>query len=91
MTFKECWKYGREQLNEYHKRYGYMYKDKHGDYTFSFVYYVTKPPEYVLEKNGVVDKVVNGHWEWDFEKRGMYPENKKGWNRRGKNDSSRTD
>lgn len=68
-----------------------MYKDKHGDYTFSFVYYVTKPPEYVLEKNGVVDKVVNGSWEWDFEKRGMYPENKKGWNKRGKNDSSRTD
>ena len=78
MTFKECRKYGREQLNEHHKRYGYMYKDKNGDYTFSLIYYNTKPPEYILEKNGMVDKVVNGSWEWDFEKRGMYPENKKG-------------
>ena len=83
MTFKECRKYGREQLNQENRSYGYMYKDKHGDYTFSMIYYNTSPPEYVLEKNGVVDKVINGHWKWDYEKRGMCPKNEKGWNRRG--------
>ncbi len=59
-----------------------MYKDKHGDYTFSFTYYNSSPPEYVLEKNGVVDKVIENNWQWDYEKRGMHPKNEKGWNKR---------
>lgn len=82
MTFKECRKYGREQINQSYHSYGFMYKDKSGDYTFSFTYYNSTPPEYVLEKNGVVDKVVNGHWKWDYQKRGMCPKNRKGWNKR---------
>ena len=59
MTFKECRKYGREQLNQENRSYGYMYKDKHGDYTFSMIYYNTSSPEYVLEKNGVVDMILS--------------------------------
>lgn len=82
MTFKECRKYGREQINKSGYTTGYMYKDKLGDYTFSFIRNYSSPPEYVLEKNGVVDKVVNNTWEWDFQKRGMKPKNEKGWNKR---------
>lgn len=86
MTFKECRKYGREQINSTNKRYGFMYKDKKGNYTFSFEYYFNPRPVYVLEKNGVVDKVMkDGSWKWDYEKRGMHPKNKKGWNRRKTN------
>lgn len=45
-----------------------MYKDKKGNYSFSFTFYNSSPPVYVLEKNGVVDKVINGKWRWDYEK-----------------------
>lgn len=83
MTFKECRKYGREEINRSNRNYGFMYKDKNGDYTFSFVHYTSMQPEYVLERNGVVDKVINGQWQWDFEKRGHCPKNEKGWNKRG--------
>lgn len=82
MTFKECREYGRKQINAAKKRYGFMYKDKTGDYTFSFIYYVTAPPAYCLEKNGVVDEIINGYWKWDYEKRGTCPKNKKNWNKR---------
>lgn len=83
MTFKECRKYGREQINaSFEYDHGFVYKDKKGDYTFSFAFYNSSQPVYCLEKNGVVDKIVNGLWKWDYEKRGMRPENKKGWNKR---------
>ena len=81
LTFKECRKYGREQMKICGKSAGYMYKDKNGNYTFSFTYYNSSPPVYVLEKNGVVDKVINNNWIWDYEKRGMKPKNEKGWNK----------
>lgn len=45
-----------------------MYRDKAGNYTFSFVYYHTMPPIYCLEKNGAVDQIVNGHWRWSYER-----------------------
>lgn len=82
MTFKECRKYGREQINMHNVSFGYMYKDRKGEYSFSLVYYNSSPPIYVLEKNGVLDKVIDGHWKWDYEKRGMKPQNKKGWNKK---------
>ena len=85
MTFKECRKYGREQIRTSGRSAGYMYKDKSGRYMFSFTYYHSAPPIYVLEKNGVVDKIVNGCWKWDYEKRGHKPKNEKGWNKRNKN------
>ena len=85
MTFKECRKYGREEIIKRHTNYGFMYKDKNGDYTFSFIYYNTNPPVYVLERSGVVDKVDrNGKWVWDYQRRGFRPKNEKGWNKRGK-------
>lgn len=77
LTFKECRKYGREQINESDISYGFMYKDKNGDYIFSFTYYNTSSLVYVLEKSGVVDKIIDGKWKWDYEKRGMKPKNKK--------------
>ena len=84
MTFKECRKHGREEIIKARRSYGFMYKDRDGNYEFSFVHNVTHPPVYVLEKNGVVDKVEkDGTWKWDTEKRGHYPENEKGWNKRG--------
>lgn len=69
MTFKECRKYGREQIDAANMKYGFIYKDKAGNYTFSFVYYNSAPPVFCLEKNGTVDKVINNHWKWDREKR----------------------
>ena len=81
MTFKECRKYGREEILKTGLSSGFMYKDKQGNYTFSFIYYNSSPPVYVLEKSGVVDKIIDGRWKWDFEKRGMRPKNKKGWNK----------
>lgn len=83
MTFKECRKYGREQINtSLCHDHGFIYKDRNGDYSFSFVFYNSSPPVYCLERNGVVDKITNGHWTWYYEKRDMQ-KNKKGWNKRG--------
>lgn len=83
MTFKECRKYGREEINKTGLGRGFMYKDMSGDWTFSFTRNLTNPPIYCLEKSGVVDKIVDGHWQWDFERRGHHPNNEKGWNKRG--------
>lgn len=82
MTFKECRKFGRDELNKNKKSYGFIYKDKNNDFSFSLIKYDTLDLVYILEKNGVVDKVINGHWIWDFEKRGFHPKNKKNWNKR---------
>lgn len=83
MTFKECRKYGREEIIKNRRSYGFMYKEKNGNYYFSFTHYNSDELVYVLEKNGVVDKVVNDVWKWDWQKRGMNPKNEKGWNKRG--------
>lgn len=84
MTFKECRKYGREEINNSRSRHGYIYKDNNCGYYFSLIYYNSPDLVYVLEKNGVVNKVINGKWKWDYEKRGMNPQNEKGWNKRKK-------
>lgn len=57
MTFKECRKYGREEINKARRRYGYMYYDKNNGWYFSFIRNETHPPEYCLAKNGTVKKI----------------------------------
>lgn len=80
MTFKECRKFGREEMNRTGRRYGYISRDKSGEYQFSFER--TGNDLFVLEKNGVVDKIINGNWLWDYQKRGLCPKNEKGWKNR---------
>ena len=91
MTFKECRKYGREQMDTrgYRRDYGFMYQNSDGTWYFSFVRYLTNPPRFCLERSGVVDKIVNNHWTWDWERRGSKPKNEKGWTKRMRKEKRR--
>lgn len=80
MTFKECRKYGREEMMRTGRSYGFISLDKNHEYQFSFAHQATDI--FVLEKSGVVDKIIDGHWLWDYEKRGSSPKNEKGWKNR---------
>lgn len=62
MTFKECRKYGRKIIYESNCSYGFMYKDRQGEWYFDVEQLNECDLKFVLEKNGVVHKVVNGHW-----------------------------
>lgn len=86
MTFKECRKYGREILtNTFCRGYGFMYLDKLGNWYFDLAHINDCDLRFVLEKSGVVDKVVDGLWLWDWYKRGFRPKNEKGWNKNPEN------
>ena len=82
--FKQCKIEAREFLLKNKIRHCFL------NYTTQKGWFYTKElipstARFCLEKNGVVDKIIDGHWLWDFEKRGMHPENDKGWNKRMKN------
>ena len=66
MTFKECRKYGREQMRLMGESYGYIYREKSGSYYFSFEFYNSRPPVFTLHKGGKVRKVINGKQNFDF-------------------------
>ena len=54
MNFKECKKYGRDEMLKNDERYCYLYKDNNNGWYFSFIENVTHPPIYLLEKSGII-------------------------------------